>query len=139
MEEMLKRNYNNCLDFEHTIFLTEPYIDHLLSKCGLKKIDKKYFLDDHSIFYAFIKDSDVDVIELPRNLYKYNKKLYLDYVEHHKLLIKDLNAKIDNANNTPIYLFGAHGFAQYLIKFGLDTSRIVGLLDNDPKKIGKRL
>ena len=39
----------------------------------------------------------------------------------------------------PVYLFGAHVFAQYLIAFGLDTSRIVSLLDNDPKKQGKRL
>jgi hypothetical protein len=39
----------------------------------------------------------------------------------------------------PVYLFGAHVFAQYLIAFGLDTSLIVSLFDNDPKKLGKRL
>jgi hypothetical protein len=36
-------------------------------------------------------------------------------------------------------MFGAHVFAQYLIAFGLDTTRIVSLLDNDPKKQSKRL
>ena len=36
-------------------------------------------------------------------------------------------------------MFGAHVFAQYLIELGLDTSRIVCLLDNDINKQGKRL
>jgi len=39
----------------------------------------------------------------------------------------------------PIYLFGAHVFAQYLIEMGLNTDKIVCLLDNDPQKHGKRL
>ena len=83
---------------------------------------------------------NVKTIELPKGLYEHNKKLYLEYVDYHKQLIKDLNVKIDNiSEDQPIYLFGAHIFAQYLIAFGLDTSRIVSLLDNDPNKHGKRL
>ena len=65
---------------------------------------------------------------------------YLDKHRYHKNLIKDLNEKIDKVkNDQPIYLFGAHVFAQYLIEFGLDTSRIICLLDNDANKQGKRL
>lgn len=140
MEEMLKRKYNNCLNFEHTVLLTEPYIDHLLSKYDFKQVDKEYFLDDHSIFYAYVKDTNVDIIELPKGLYEHNKTIYLEYIKYHKQLIKDINSKIDNSNNQkPIYLFGAHIFAQYLIQFGLNTNRIVCLLDNDPEKQGKRL
>jgi hypothetical protein len=44
-----------------------------------------------------------------------------------------------NAIKQPLYLFGAHIFSQHLIAFGLDTKRIVSLLDNDPNKQGKRL
>ena len=140
MEEMLKRKYTNCINFEHTVFITEPYVDHLLSKHGFKQVAKEYFKDDHSIFYAYVKDSNINTIELPKGLYEHNKKLYLDYVDYHKQLIKDLNAKIDNINeNQPIYLFGAHVFAQYLIEFGLNTNRIICLLDNDINKQGKRL
>jgi hypothetical protein len=36
-------------------------------------------------------------------------------------------------------MFGAHVFSQYLISFGLNTSKIVCLLDNDLKKENKRL
>ena len=95
MEEMLKRNYTNCLNFEHTFFITEPYIEYLLSKQGFRQIDKKYFKEDHSIFYAYVKDTQQKVIELPRDLYKHNKKIYLDYVEYHAKLILRLNEKIN--------------------------------------------
>ncbi len=140
MEEMLKRKYTNCINFEHTVFITEPYIEYLLSKHGFKQVAKQYFKDDHSIFYAYVKDSNVKTIELPKGLYEHNKKLYLEYVDYHKQLIKDLNVKIDNiSEGQPIYLFGAHVFAQYLIEFGLDISRIICLLDNDTNKQGKRL
>ncbi len=140
MEEMLKRKYTNCINFEHTVFITEPYIEYLLSKHGFRQIDKKYFQEDHSIFYAYVKDSKVQTIELPDGLYEHNKKLYLDYVDYHKKLITDLNEKIAKINkDQSIYLFGAHVFAQYLIEFGLETSRIICLLDNDVNKQGKRL
>ena len=140
LEEMLKRKYTNCINFEHTVFITEPYIDYLLSKHGFKQVAKKYFKDDHSIFYAYIKDSKTEIIELPTMLYDHNKKLYLDYIDYHKKLIIDLNEGIKKVDNDQsIYLFGAHVFAQYLIEFGLDTSSIVCLLDNDINKQGKRL
>jgi len=140
MEVMLKRKYTNCINFEHTVFLTEPYIEYLLHQHGFRILEREYFLDDHSIFYACVRDKSVPPTELPSGLYEKNKKIYLDYVTYHEELIHDLNAKIRALeNNQKIYLFGAHVFAQYLIGFGLDTSRIECLLDNDPNKQGKRL
>jgi hypothetical protein len=134
----LERKYTNCINFEHTIFLTEPYVEFLLAKHGFRLAAKEYFMDDHSIFYAAIRDPSVKPIALPPGLYEKNKQLYLDFVRYHEELIQDLNRKMSESTQ-PIYLFGAHVFAQYLIAFGLDTSRIVSLLDNDPKKQGKRL
>jgi len=140
MEVMLKRKYTNCINFEHTVFLTEPYIEYLLHQHGFRILEREYFLDDHSIFYACVRDKSVPPTELPSGLYEKNKKIYLDYVTYHEELIHDLNAKIRALeNNQKIYLFGAHVFAQYLIGFGLDTSRIECLLDNDQNKQGKRL
>ena len=138
MEVMLARKYTNCINFEHSTFLTEPYVEYLLARYGFKILNKEYFKDDHSIFYATIRDSGVKPIKLATDLYKKNKKLYQDYVSYHENLIYDLN-KIICLSRQPIYLFGAHVFAQYLISFGLDTSRIISLLDNDINKRGKRL
>ena len=37
------------------------------------------------------------------------------------------------------FIFGAHIFTQYLIKFGLDEKLFSNILDNDGRKIGERL
>lgn len=138
MQVMLERKYTNCVNFEHTVFLTETYVEFLLAKHGFRLLTKEYFMDDHSIFYAAVRDPSVKAIELSPGLYVKNKQIYMDYANYHEKLIKELNRKIHEFTE-PVYLFGAHVFAQYLIVCGLDTSRIVSLLDNDPKKRGKRL
>lgn len=138
MQVMLQRKYTNCINFEHTVFLTEPYIEFLLGRHGFRVVRKQYFMDDHSIFFDAVRDLAVCDDPLPAGLYDKNRKLYLNYIDYHVRLIEDLNARI-RSSRRPVYLFGAHVFAQYLIEFGLDTSRIVCLLDNDPKKHGRRL
>jgi len=141
MDEMLKRKYTNCINFEHTFFLSEPYIEYLLNKYGFKLNNKKYFKKDHSIFYSFIKaENGMENLKLPDDIYEYNRNLYLDYINYHKDLIQKLNEKIKQFDeNSSIFLFGAHVFAQYLIAFGLNVGRVICLLDNDSNKHGKRL
>jgi hypothetical protein len=138
MQIMLERKYNNCINFEHTMFLTEPYVEFLLANHGFRLVKKEYFMDDHSIFYAAIRDKSTERKDLPNDLYEKNKKLYQDYVLYHLNLITELNSKMHSAGQD-VYLFGAHVFAQYLLAFGIDTTRIKGLLDNDSNKHGKRL
>lgn len=138
MRVMLERKYTNCLNFEHTFFLTEPYVDYLLAKHGFRLVGKEYFMEDHSIFYAVVRDIALKRIGLPGELYENHRKLYKDFIVYHEKLIDELNGKI-RVTKQPVYLFGAHIFAQYLLAFGLDVSRIVCLLDNDPNKKGKRL
>ena len=138
MRVWLERMYTSCLNFEHTALLTEPYVEYLLSKHGFRFEGKKYFMEDHSIFYTAVRDAVVRTTALPGGLYEAHKKLYGEYLRHHSNLTKELNAKTLAADR-PVYLFGAHIFAQALIAFGLDTDRIACLLDNDPGKQGKRL
>ncbi len=138
LKEMISRNYTNALNFEHTVFLTEPYVDFLLAKYGFKILKKSYFMDDHSIFYAAVKDTSTNPIELPPFLYKQNKELFMNYINYHRNLIRKLNEKISDAVE-PVYLFGAHVFSQFLLEMGLNEKKIICLLDNDPKKIGSRL
>lgn len=138
IQAMLEKKYTNAINFEHTTCLTEPYVEYLLSKYGFRLLSKQYFMDDHSIFYAAIRDHSVKAAPLTKNLYMKNKKLYLDFIDYYHKLVQEINYKIKDVEQ-PVFLFGAHVFAQYLIAFGLDTSRIVGLLDNDPNKRAKRL
>jgi hypothetical protein len=140
LEEMVKRKYTNAINFEHTIFLTQSYIEYLLSKYHFRVIKKEYFKEDHSIFYACIRDSKVQSSDLPKGLFEYNKKLFLEYVNYHHQLIDELNSKIKTLQkNQKLYLFGAHVFSQYLINYGINVKRIDCIIDNDFNKEGKRL
>jgi predicted SAM-dependent methyltransferase len=137
MRVMVDRKYTNCLNFEHTIFLTEEYIEHLLARHGFRVIEREYFQDDHSIFYAAVRDSHVATKKIPASADERNRDAYLAYVEEHHQLIRSVNEDIRGRSN--VFLFGAHAQGQYLIGFGLDTGSIEAMLDNDANKHGMRL
>jgi hypothetical protein len=139
MRVMLERKYTNCLNFEHTVYLSEDYIEHLLAKHGFRLLSREYFLDDHSIFYSFARATETVPTALPADLYSINKKLYLTYIQFHEKLVSDINQQLATTENGRIFLFGAHVQAQYLIGFGLNLPRIEAILDNDSNKQGKRL
>ena len=54
----------------------------------------------------------------------------------HKIL--DLNAILESTTK-PVYLFGAHLFSQFLLYNGLQSAKIISILDNNKAKQGKRL
>lgn len=140
LQSWLARRYTNCINFEHTVFLTEDYVEHMLAAHGFNLVKKEHFMHDHSIFYAAVRAAGAPaaVPALPAALYRQNRQSYLDYVAYHDSLIGELNARL-RASDRPVYLFGAHIFAQSLIAYGLDQTRIASLLDNDASKQGKRL
>ena len=112
----------------------------MLSKYHFRVIKKEYFKEDHSIFYACIRDSKIHSYDLSKNLFEYNKKIFLEYVNYHHQLIDDLNSKIRTLQkDQKLYLFGAHIFSQNLISFGLNINHLDCIIDNDINKQGKRL
>ena len=138
LHEMLIRKYTNCLNFEHTIFITEPLIEFLLSSNGFEIVDKKLFKKDHSIFFNCVKNDNVKTINIPKSYYQTNKTIFNEYIDYHMKLINKLNSDISQ-NKTKTFLFGAHIFSQYLLEFGLNYANIDCILDNDFAKQGKRL
>ena len=138
----LERGYSNALNFEHTILLTEGIIEQLLRSTGFAVIEKKYFREDHSIFYATEKVKDPLIFgETGRenfNEYVANKALFSDFISKQQANVMRINKQLA-AEKGEVYLFGAHVFSQFLIGFGLDTSRVVCIIDNDKNKHGKRL
>lgn len=139
MHEQLSRKYTNCLNFEHTCFLAEPFVDELLKNHGFKILKKEYF-KDHSIFYATEKITEINELQTlnVKNYYIEYKKLYLDFISYHKNLVSNLNEQLSDFHGD-VFLFGAHVFSQYLLAFGLNEKRIKAILDNSPTKQGKRL
>ena len=139
MKKMLERKYTNCINFEHTYFITEPYIEYLLDKFNFTIIEKEYFLEDHSIFYSALRtESTKQDFTFTNALYIENKSIFNQYIQYFEIEIEKINIVLKNTDKK-VYLFGAHIFAQYLIAFGLDTSKIICLLDNDKNKQNRRL
>jgi hypothetical protein len=135
---MFKLKWTNCLNFEHTVFLTEEIIEYILKKFGFIVLEKEYYGNPHSVFYATEK-ADVPVFIPPMdNKYVEYRKIFMDFIDFHKEMAADLNRKIESASE-PVYLFGAHIFSEFLIQFGLRTEKIVSVLDNSRFKIGRRL
>ena len=142
MQEMLIRKYTNTLSFEHTLLLSEPYIRYIMQSSGFELISKEYYLQDHSIFFAFKKVStSTPVNTYFDTLYDLNKEIFDSFIEFHQNEVNTLNLKLQelSSKNQPTYLFGAHIFSQYLLGFGLNSSCLTGILDNDTDKQGKRL
>lgn len=137
MNKMLQNSYVNALNFEHVTYLPEDLVDHLLHKHGFSVVEKKYFLDDHSIFYCCNKTSPNKMLEYysPNNI-----EIVRSFFHRIKKNIIDLNEKIENLpKDTSIYLFGAHIFSQFYLNNGLESSRVIEILDNDLAKQNHRL
>ncbi|MDP3989555.1 MAG: methyltransferase domain-containing protein [bacterium] len=138
MRAMLKSKFTNCLNFEHTVFLTEEIVEYMLANAGFSVIAKEYYGDPHSIFYATEKvEMSTEAFALPSQ-YVENKELFTEYISYHLNMIRELNNLI-NASTEPVYLFGAHIFSQTLIQFGLNLEKIASILDNSILKQHKRL
>lgn len=137
LELWLRKKQTNAINFEHTMFLTDYHLDYLLKRNGFHISVKKEY-SDHSIYYVAEKMSEKTEIQLPPSKFAEYKKIFMDFVDHYKQTVEELNAKIEDAHG-PLYLFGAHVFSQYLLCFGLNTKRIVSILDNSKPKQGKRL
>ena len=136
LKEWLTKKYLNCLNFEHTILITDEYIDIILKKTGFRILRKVKFLD-HSIFYVTKYTGKKEFMKFP-NLYSKNKQLFLEYIKYYENFTKELNLKLERFPYK-VFLYGAHIFSQYLLAFGLNQNKIEGILDNSQLKIGKRL
>lgn len=141
---MLERKYINAINFEHSIFITEALVEKLLALCGFVIVEKEFFREDHSIFFA-VEKSDKKICDANAmyvddiacsQLHKENKKIFFDFINFYKKEILRIN---DSIRGKKVYLFGAHIFSQFLLASGLEEKSIIKILDNDSEKQGKRL
>lgn len=141
LEEYLRRGYMNALNFEHTYFIIEDYLNILFDMYGFKLIKKVYFREEHSIFYAVEKcqRKKIEYKDIWNKLYKKNLVIFEKYITGNINLVNSLNKKIDAYEDGKVFLFGAHIFAQYLLAYGLHTDKVECILDNDIHKQGERL
>lgn len=139
LKAWLNKHYMYSLHFEHHYLLLHEYVEYLFATNGFVLEGHQQFQADHSMFYAYRKVSgelskiDIDFSEL----YHTNKEQYLLFIKNFNSKVEKLNLKLAETQS-PVYLYLAHALSQYLLAFGLDTSKILKILDNDPHKLGKR-
>lgn len=134
----LVNNFTNTLNFEHNYFLTEYFCDYLLAKNKFRIVEKYYF-NEHSIFYATVKDGSINEPTLS-NKYSEYKLLFLNFIDHYYSEINRINLILkDVDSNSNLYVFGAHIFTQFLVSIGLNLDKIISVLDNSSDKQNKRL
>ena len=134
----LEQQFTNTINFEHTYLCTEEFIEWWLHCYGFNLLERHYYQEDHSIFYSAVKTPrPVNIIE-PPNSYEENRNLINAYLDYHKNLVANINQQLRDSSGRA-FLFGAHVFSQFLIAYGLDTSKLVCILDNSEAKQNKRL
>jgi hypothetical protein len=107
--------------------------------CGFEIVHKKYFCEDHSIFYATRKSEIASKYAILPHNYLENHLMFMSWVKSAQEFVESVNVKIAQYSLGKIYVFGGHFFTQFLIKFGLNVSSIYDIIDNDPLKVGRRL
>ncbi len=139
LEHWFKSKFTNTINFEHTMLLTDYYVDYLLMVTGFEIIEKIEY-EKHSHFYTVKKVKNKENTKYPilYSRYDHYKKMFIEYIEYYKNLVQQINEQIQSTDSE-VFLFGGHIFSQYLIGFGLDTSRISYIIDNSPLKQEKRL
>ena len=135
---LLEEAVTSILNFEHTVYLSDYYVDYLLSEFGFE-IEEKKFFENHSVMYSTIKTGiQKRYVDKLSGLYELNKSLFKQYVDRHESRMRLLNSKITGLSEK-CYLFGGHITTQFYLAFGLDASNIRGVLDNDKFKHGRRV
>jgi len=140
LEYLFSNKFTNAINFEHTILMTEIYVDYFLNEAGFEII-KKIPYENHSHFYSVRKNPVIKDRKIDLNfdkLYEKYKLMFNQFINYHLKMVKEINEYVDRSNSS-VFLFGAHIFSQYLISFGLKTEKIKFILDNSPIKIDRRL
>lgn len=137
MQRMLENEMTSIVNFEHTILLTERYIDCLLGLYGFWIEEKRRYGNGHSLIYVTSLTGEEWAVGFA-GMYERNKELMLNFYQKHRNQMLVWNERL-RTDQRECYLFGAHITAQFFAAFGLNMDRICALLDNDTEKIGKRV
>jgi 2-polyprenyl-3-methyl-5-hydroxy-6-metoxy-1,4-benzoquinol methylase len=127
----------NSLNFEHTYLLDARHAELIFKNSGFSVLESTNYLF-HSHFYRLKKVSKIVGSEWQFPNVSSQSRKFLEMVDSLKKFVESANSVIEN-HAGPVYVFGAHVFSQALLAFGLNKTKIVGILDNSSDKQNKRL
>jgi hypothetical protein len=136
IESLLARHAgSNALNFEHTYSFGVPSLLWMLADAGFELEALRRF-GRHSIFVAAVAKGEPGHAGRPPEVG--GGAAFPGVVASARADAATLTARAA-AFDGPVYLFGGHVFSQFLISSGFPESLAAGVLDNDPRKQGRRL
>jgi predicted SAM-dependent methyltransferase len=122
---------NAILQFEHTYYIDEYYLQKICDLTGFEIVNKMYY-DGHSVFYQ-LRKCEIKNVTYDTN---YVSDKYVSLYNLHTSKIEDINKSLGKGN---IFLYGAHITSQFYIFNGLNCNNIIGILDGSASKHNKYL
>jgi hypothetical protein len=136
LENDCKSHTYIILNIEHIYYIENAFLIQLLDAYGFALVKRQDY-GTHSIFLQFErKKNHNELLSLPVNITAIEDTH--SYFDSMLSKIEKLNRLFMNTERK-YYLWPAATYIVTLFVNGLDTSRIAGLLDNSPNKIGKKL
>ena len=134
VDKMLKHNFTNAMNFEHTYMLSEDMIQNIMSYSNLEIISIKPF-SEYINFYIVKKTNNQYII---KHDYSGQANIINKFCYFYESEVERIKNQLDSIKENN-FIFGAHIFTQYLLSFGLDQGMFKNVLDNDPNKQNNRL
>ena len=129
MNAWLDKKYLSFLHVEHTFYCDKETIIRIFSQCGYMCNEIKYF-DNHSIFMSFLLNNNLESQVLEKSIVSLKLKSYFELREN---ILKNI------VLTKKTFIVPAGHFGQLIYYFLKDKENIIGFLDNDTSKCGKRV
>lgn len=137
MEKWLEQGLPGALNWEHTFFVPINVLLELMAAHGFVLCEQQDFGTGHSYFLAFGKEKSRPFLSNPTQIDK-SRQAVTSYWQGFQARVNAINKVLEKSSG-PVWVSPASVYTQYLFAFGLDTSKIAGILDNAQVKQGKRL
>jgi hypothetical protein len=138
MKALMEQGVLSVVNFEHSYYLAEQYVDVLCKRYGFDIVEKQHFGNGHSLIYVTQYTGNRMEVSVENIWYQKNRELFLNWFTENKNKVTEWNHLMENSD-LPCYLFGGHISTQFYQAFGLNLDKIRGILDNDKTKRGKRV
>lgn len=125
----------NILNVEHIAYYEEEFLCDLMKTYGFY-IEEKDLFKQHAIFFKFTRKHRDTTIQLKNVSALEDTRRYFNTMIQR---IEKINTLMRENKDLKFYLWPASAHTIATLTMGLDTTRVSGLLDNSPNKIGKKL
>lgn len=130
LEKYLQNETFHVLNPEHTFFIENQFLVKTFQRYGFQCVKQKFFRD-HSVFFHFERTT-------PSEPESYTNPRSDALIQIYYTAIQKKVNEIQTAHE-PVYLWPCSMHTQYVLSFGVDTSKVAGILDNCSAKYGTYL